>query len=203
MLQGKIVLRRNQKGVSRTRSCHVLMLSTINKLVEDTPILIEIIAMFEVSKFVVEIDKNCTWKENWRVFNNFLKDTEVLYTLGTQNVLDLLCVNKTYTWDVKVQLMGLQREDVSKRIVEIYDLPITWEEYADMIQEQIEDLMTNCKLCPGNWTGRILLIFVFFLLFFSRFIISSCLTKPNRCKLNYYLLMLAAGTEHIYERIVG
>lgn len=46
--------------------------------------------------------------------------------------------------------MGLQREDVSKKIVEIYDLPITWEEYADLVMEQIELLMLNCNLCPGN-----------------------------------------------------
>ena len=126
-----------------------------NKFLEDNSdilIRLQIIIMFEALSIFFQSFKKTKLhlKKQILVFNTFLKDTEILYTLGTQNVLDLLCVNKTYTWDVKVQLMGLQREDVSKRIVEIYDLPITWEEYADMIQEQIEDLMTNCKLCPGN-----------------------------------------------------
>lgn len=76
------------------------------------------------------------------------KDTEVLYTQATQKILDPY--GKTYTWDVKVTLMGLQREDVSKKIVEIYDLPITWEEYADLVLEQIQLLMLNCNVCPGN-----------------------------------------------------
>lgn len=72
----------------------------------------------------------------------------MLYTEATQKILDPY--GKTYTWDVKVTLMGLQREDVSKRIVEIYDLPITWEEYADLVLEQIQLLMLNCNVCQGN-----------------------------------------------------
>lgn len=45
--------------------------------------------------------------------------------------------------------MGLQKEAVSRKIVEIYDLPLTWEEYADLAQAQIEVLMKNCRLMPG------------------------------------------------------
>lgn len=47
-------------------------------------------------------------------------------------------------------LMGLQKEAVSKRIVEIYDVPLTWQEYADLAQAQIEVLMKNCLLMPGK-----------------------------------------------------
>lgn len=46
--------------------------------------------------------------------------------------------------------MGLQREEVSKKIVELYDLPMTWEEYGALVDVQIELLMKNCKLCPGE-----------------------------------------------------
>jgi pseudouridine 5'-phosphatase len=46
--------------------------------------------------------------------------------------------------------MGLQKEAVSRKIVEIYDLPITWEEYAELAQAQIEVLMKNCQLMPGK-----------------------------------------------------
>lgn len=70
--------------------------------------------------------------------------------LVTQEILDLVSPGKIYTWEVKVDLMGLQKEDVSKKIVEIYDLPITWEEYADMAMERIESFMQNCSLLPGE-----------------------------------------------------
>lgn len=78
-------------------------------------------------------------------------DTETLYTVVTQNILNDYAPGKIYTWDVKVTLMGLQKEDVSRRIVELYDLPLTWEEYADLAQVQIEKLMKNCKLMEGKY----------------------------------------------------
>lgn len=57
---------------------------------------------------------------------------------------------KIYTWDVKVGLMGLQTEQVSRKIVDIYDIPITWEEYAALARDQIEILMKNCEKCSGK-----------------------------------------------------
>jgi len=77
----------------------------------------------------------------------------VLYTVATQNILDMYFQNprKIYTWDVKVGLMGLQTEQVSRKIVDIYDIPITWEEYAALAREQIELLMKNCEKCSGEY----------------------------------------------------
>jgi hypothetical protein len=46
--------------------------------------------------------------------------------------------------------MGLQREKVAEIIVEIYDLPITPEKYAELALEQIELLMGDCHLMPGK-----------------------------------------------------
>lgn len=79
-----------------------------------------------------------------------IPDTETLYTVVTQKILDEYAPGKIYLWEVKVTLMGLQKEAVSKKIVEIYDLPITWEEYADLAQAQIEVLMKNCRMMPGK-----------------------------------------------------
>lgn len=45
--------------------------------------------------------------------------------------------------------MGLQTEEVSRRIVEIYDLPLTWEEYATLAYQEIDILMRNCEKCEG------------------------------------------------------
>lgn len=65
-------------------------------------------------------------------------------------------------------LMGLQKEAVSKRIIEIYDVALTWEEYAELAQAQIEVLMKNCRLMPGKQTFYTTLLilcssFLFFL----------------------------------------
>lgn len=95
-------------------------------------------------------------------------DTETLYTVVTQEILDEVSPGKIYTWDVKVGLMGLQKEAVSRKIVEIYDLPITWEEYAEKAQERIEIVMRNCSLMPGKVEDR-RTNFLFFLFFFFYF----------------------------------
>ncbi|CAO1372214.1 unnamed protein product [Diamesa tonsa] len=76
-----------------------------------------------------------------------LLDTEVLHKKATQNILDNY--GKEFSWDVKVTLMGLQRENFSKKIVEIYELPMTWQEYSELVQIQIDLLMEDCQLCPG------------------------------------------------------
>lgn len=77
-------------------------------------------------------------------------DTETLYTVVTQQILDVVSPGKVFTWEVKVGLMGLQKEDVSKKIVELYDLPVSWEEYADMAMERIEIVMQNCSIMSGE-----------------------------------------------------
>lgn len=46
--------------------------------------------------------------------------------------------------------MGLQRDEVAKMIVEIYDLPITWQEYVDAAIIQQDILMKTAELLPGN-----------------------------------------------------
>lgn len=85
------------------------------------------------------------------------KDTENLYTQVTQNILDPY--GKTYTWDVKSTLMGLQRDEVAKMIVEIYDLPITWQEYVNAAIIQQDILMKTAQLLPGNRKRKNLIYF--------------------------------------------
>jgi pseudouridine 5'-phosphatase len=45
--------------------------------------------------------------------------------------------------------MGLQTEEVSRRIVEIYDLSMSWEQYAELAMREIDVLMGNCEKCEG------------------------------------------------------
>ncbi|XP_069962555.1 probable pseudouridine-5'-phosphatase isoform X2 [Bactrocera oleae] len=73
--------------------------------------------------------------------------TEKLYSQATQEILDPY--GKTYTWDVKVSVMGLQTQQVAEAIVAAYKLPISWEEYAQRQRERTEILMTEAELMPG------------------------------------------------------
>lgn len=124
----------------------------------------------------------------------FLPDTEVLYTKVTQNILDECGIDKTYTWDVKSQVMGLQREDVAAFLCAYYELPMTVEEYMDKTQEQIENLMRNCSLMPGKCFYVHCFTNVVFFLFFSFFIfprrIFSVTQKTH-----------TQDTEKIYEKV--
>lgn len=52
-------------------------------------------------------------------------------------------------WETKSQLMGLPGEDAAKHIIKVLNLPITWETYYRLAQEQYGLLMPNCQLMPG------------------------------------------------------
>lgn len=75
-------------------------------------------------------------------------DTETLYTQITQNILDPY--GKIYTPEVKSQMMGLHGTEVAKALIEIYELPITPEEYIKLALEQMSIVMPNAQLIPGN-----------------------------------------------------
>lgn len=77
-------------------------------------------------------------------------DTESLYTKVTQTILDETNTGRTYTWDVKSSIMGFQREVVAEKIIKIYDIPLSVDEYLDRAQELIELYMTNCRTMPGK-----------------------------------------------------
>ncbi|XP_011193537.1 probable pseudouridine-5'-phosphatase isoform X3 [Zeugodacus cucurbitae] len=79
--------------------------------------------------------------------DGLLLDTEKLYSQATQEILDPY--GKTYTWDVKVSVMGLQTQQVAEAIVDAYKLPISWEEYAQKQRDRTEILMTEAELMPG------------------------------------------------------
>jgi len=79
--------------------------------------------------------------------DGLLLDTEKIYTQATQTILDRY--GKTYTWEFKVTVMGLQTQEVSERIVEHYDLPMTWQEYAKLQRDLNEKLMVDAELMPG------------------------------------------------------
>lgn len=79
--------------------------------------------------------------------DGLLLDTERLYTGVTQKILDKY--GKTYTFDVKLSLMGLQNQQVSERIVQAYDLPMTWQEYSQLQKDGAFEIMREAQLMPG------------------------------------------------------
>ncbi|XP_046812360.1 probable pseudouridine-5'-phosphatase isoform X2 [Lucilia cuprina] len=79
--------------------------------------------------------------------DGLLLDTEALYTKATQQILDKY--DKTYTWEVKMTLMGLRHMEMCERIVKIYNLPLTPEEYSKLQKEVNSQIMKNAELLPG------------------------------------------------------
>lgn len=69
----------------------------------------------------------------------------------TQNVLDIV-TGKTvkHTWENKEKLLGLTSNDVAKKVVEMYKLPITWEEYKAMAKDEMKIVMRDCEVCEGE-----------------------------------------------------
>lgn len=81
--------------------------------------------------------------------DGLLLNTEHLYTKITQQILDELESNQTYTGDFKVTLMGAQSLEVATAIVNRYKLGITAEEYVVRQRELALELMPKCDLLPG------------------------------------------------------
>lgn len=45
--------------------------------------------------------------------------------------------------------MGLTGQESAKEIVKLFDLPLTWEEYYKLAQEQYKLLMPDANFIPG------------------------------------------------------
>lgn len=69
----------------------------------------------------------------------------------TQNVLDIVTgMTAKHTWENKEKLLGLTANDVAKKIVEMYKLNITWEEYKAMAKDEMRIVMKDCEVCEGK-----------------------------------------------------
>lgn len=68
----------------------------------------------------------------------------------TQRILDEYGNGQIYTYEVKQEVMGLQSHEAVKRIVDVYNLSITPEEYMRLTgSEANKCLMAKAKLLPG------------------------------------------------------
>ncbi|XP_058119028.1 probable pseudouridine-5'-phosphatase [Anopheles ziemanni] len=79
--------------------------------------------------------------------DGLLLDTERLYTEVTQSIAEPY--GKTYTWEIKQTIMGLQRDEAAEAIVAALELPLTPAEYVQISTERINRVMEECQLMPG------------------------------------------------------
>ena len=79
--------------------------------------------------------------------DGLLLNTEDIYTVATQRVVGQF--DKQYTWEMKLQMMGMKGSDSAARIVEELELPITGDEYLDQMVHVFEELFPTAELLPG------------------------------------------------------
>lgn len=68
----------------------------------------------------------------------------------TQKILDEYRPGRIYTFDIKAPLMGFQKEDLARKVVEIFDLPMTWKKYDEMAHAELNKMFVHCNLMPGE-----------------------------------------------------
>ena len=83
--------------------------------------------------------------------DGLLLATEELYTQAADIVAEKFAKNepKKVTWDLKVKQMGLQKEELSKIMVEQLDLSCTPEQYLEETYKLHLQLFPNVGLLPG------------------------------------------------------
>ncbi|XP_065888838.1 uncharacterized protein [Dysidea avara] len=79
--------------------------------------------------------------------DGLLLDTEKIYTLVTQSILDRY--GKKFEWSVKSKLMGLPPIESTKVLIDSLDLPMTPEEYLAEAKSKLEENFVDADLMPG------------------------------------------------------
>ena len=75
-------------------------------------------------------------------------DTESLYTLCTQKILDRY--GKTYDWPLKTRVMGRKPLDAAGFIVDALELPISAEEFHTELYSLLGELFPDAEMMPGE-----------------------------------------------------
>ncbi|XP_049884945.1 pseudouridine-5'-phosphatase-like [Pectinophora gossypiella] len=79
--------------------------------------------------------------------DGLILNTEDLYTVAFQNILSQY--GKTYTFDLKLKLMGLQAHETAESIVKELQLPLTPDEFQEESKKQFLKLFPDTKVLPG------------------------------------------------------
>nr|CAH7731744.1 unnamed protein product [Callosobruchus chinensis] len=81
--------------------------------------------------------------------DGLILDTEKIYTAVANIVLGRY--GKSLDLETKLSLMGFSGPDMAKRIVKIYQLPLTPEEYYEEVKREYQTVMPDCQLLPGRF----------------------------------------------------
>lgn len=97
-----------------------------------------------------------------------------------------------------MSLMGVRHIEMCERLVKIYDLPVTPEEYSKMQKEVNSEIMKHAHLLPGNFLNITteLISFVFLFLF------SLCLFFPFLWFVYFVSKSGLSDTEPVYEEVI-
>lgn len=79
--------------------------------------------------------------------DGLLLDTEKIYTVVTQSILDRY--GKKFEWSVKSKLMGLPPIESTTVLIESLDLPMTPQEYLAEAQSKLKERFVEADLMPG------------------------------------------------------
>ncbi|CRL06020.1 CLUMA_CG018978, isoform A [Clunio marinus] len=79
--------------------------------------------------------------------DGLLLDTETLTII--QKVLDKYKPGAVFTWNVKETILGLQNDDVAKKIVSHYNLPISWQKFTEVKEIYTNAFIEKARLMPG------------------------------------------------------
>jgi len=75
-------------------------------------------------------------------------DTESLYTMAYNCVTQEY--GKTYNWEHKSKIMGLQSTDAIQTIIDILQLPVTVQTFEDKLAPIYQEVFPQCNLMPGK-----------------------------------------------------
>lgn len=81
------------------------------------------------------------------MYSSIFTDTEDLYTEAFQNILSQY--GKTYTFELKLKLMGSQAQETAKTIVSDLELPISPAEFMAQSKIQFDALFPDTEVMPG------------------------------------------------------
>jgi len=79
--------------------------------------------------------------------DGLLLNTEHIYTQAYQHVASQY--GKTFTWEIKVQLMGRPGKAGAQMAIDLMDLPLTPDEFIDALHQQKQELFPTAQLLPG------------------------------------------------------
>ena len=79
--------------------------------------------------------------------DGLILNTEILYDIAIQKILDRF--DKKYTYDLKMKVMGMKYHKSMDIIQKALDIPITAEELVTESMNNLQELFMNCDKMPG------------------------------------------------------